>query len=443
MAGQMTVILFGSLMLLITIQLMLKISQRDTVIEVANRSWMKDRIASQINIPTYLNIPEYRQFITQTSSCHEGYIFSEKAYKFSHHSKETRQLESSLSKDLNWNIQQIKIGYATLTKNDFSYSKCSDGLMEFPMNGIVISIKLSDGNWISSEVHNHHLHFDDLISSTQDSIIAFFIIAMIAITFISKLTKPMNNLSKAAQKFAQGLNVSEINETGPPDIKRTIQSFNVMQRQVKEEVKKHTDMLAAMSHDIRTPLTALRIKAELVNSQQERESLIASIEKMEKITTSALEYLKGESRTEMIKNVDLAVLLESECNDFSEAGSNVRYIGMPSVLQKCRPEALTRAVRNLIDNAVKYGGSATVDLSASPETVTLSVIDQGPGISEKQIDYVMEPFTRLSKARESNDGGFGLGLAITKSIAEGHNTTLKIKNNATGLIASITLNREL
>lgn len=443
MAGQITIILFGSLILLIALQLIFKVVQRDSVIELAQRSWIKDRIESQINTPKFIEQSNYKKLIQQKSACHEGYTFSDEPYNFNVQSTKTKQLERSLSNQLNWNINKIKVGYATLTRNDFSYDKCEEELFKFPINGIVISVQLPDGSWINSEVHDHHLHFDDFVSSVRDSIIAFILIAIIAIAFISKLTKPLSSLNKAALNFAQGLNVSKLDETGPLDVKRTIQSFNVMQRQVKEQVTNHMNTLAAISHDIRSPLTALRIKAELLKNVEDREGLLSSVEKMEKITASALEFLKGESRSEALKKVDLATLVESVCYEFSESGYNVCYVGVRSILQKCRPDALERAIRNLIENAVKYGESASVNLTVCEKFVTISVMDQGPGIPKNEINYLMQPFKRLSKARESEKGGFGLGLAIVKSIAEGHNSTLKITNHSSGLTASIVLSREL
>lgn len=444
MVGQMIAILFASFAFIVIILMMLEVVQQKTPLDTANEDWIKSRIKSQVELLTLVDITNFKPLFTQTSRCHSGYTFSREPFKFKQQTKETHALEKLLSKEMNWDINHVKIGHVTLRKNDFSYNKCQDDVFQFPIDAVVISIKLPKGPWVNAEVHGHHWHVDQFVQKIVELLITFFIIACIAIFFIARLAKPLNNLNHSANKFAQGLEVSEIEETGPPDIKRTIQSFNAMQRQVKKEVSKRTETLAAMSHDIRTPLTALRIKAEFVENVLERESLIASIIKMEKITASALEFLKGENRTEAMKTVDLSILLESECFDFSESGNNVRYIGLQNVQQKCRPEALIRAVRNLIENAVKYGNAAVVDLATTNETVTLSVADTGPGIPLDKIDTVMEPFKRLSKARESNEGGFGLGLAIAKSIAEGHNSKLELSANLpSGLIVSITLNKDI
>ena len=169
-------------------------------------------------------------------------------------------------------------------------------------------------------------------------------------------------------------------------------------------------------------------------------SLIASIERMERITASALEYLKGESRGEPMRRVDLSALLESECAEFEELGHDVAFVGEHGVQHTCRPEALARAVRNLIDNAVKYGGSARVALRRAPGSVDIVVADNGPGIPQDKLQLATEPFERLSDARDSDRGGFGLGLAIARAIAEGHEGQLTLaKNEPSGLVATIRL----
>lgn len=214
-----------------------------------------------------------------------------------------------------------------------------------------------------------------------------------------------------------------------------------MQRQVADEIDRRTQTLAAISHDIRTPLTALRIKAELLSDDKTRRDFISSIERMEKITTSALEFLRGESRGEAMREIDLSALLESECNNFEEIGKPAAFRGGPIVFAVCRPEALARGVRNLIENAVEYGGGAEVCLRSDSDFVEIEVLDRGPGISPAQLARVQQPFVRLSKARDhAGKSGFGLGLAIVKAIAEGHDGTLSLKaNQPTGLVATIRL----
>lgn len=213
-----------------------------------------------------------------------------------------------------------------------------------------------------------------------------------------------------------------------------------MQQQVADEVERRTNTLAAISHDIRTPITALRVRTELVEDVELRQGLVSSIDRMERITASALEFLRGQSRSEPLRTVDLSALLESECVDFEETGRNATFIGEHNIVYRCRPDALARAVRNLIDNAVKHGLGATLAVRADPGFVTVSVSDQGPGIPADRYEAVLEPFGRLSQAREDNQGGFGLGLSIAKAVAAGHDGELILRaNQPRGLIVILRL----
>ena len=224
------------------------------------------------------------------------------------------------------------------------------------MDGIVISVQLQSGRWLNAEVHPHEWHFRQKLDWLLKVSAAFVFVGAVALFFIRRIGRPLNQLTAAARSFADGMQATEVAEDGPIDLRRAIRSFNAMQRQVAGEMARRTSTLAAISHDVRTPLTALRVKAEMVDDPDVRASLIASIERMERITASALEYLKGESRGEPLRAVDLSALLESECAEFEELGHDVSFVGEHGVQRTCRPEALARAVRNLIDNAIKYGG---------------------------------------------------------------------------------------
>ncbi len=444
MAGQMILVLSLSLSLLLVILAALEFSKQETVLETALSRNNLNKIQSLFKVLDTLNTKQITNLLALTSTCHRGQSLTQTPYPTAQQSVETIEIKMRLIRGLNLEENQVQVDHVILTQKDFSYAKCKQEDMNFPIEGLVISIKLSSGHWFNSEIHPHELHLlQDILYWAKWSGIAFFFIGGIAIFFISHLNKPLGNLTRAANEFAKGLKISKVEEIGPPDIRRTIQSFNAMQQQVTDEINRRTTTLAAISHDIRTPLTALRIKAELIDDEQDRESLISSINKMEKVTASALEFLKGENRTEPMRNVELSTLLESECLDFSELGENVRYLGEHSILQLCRPEALARAARNLIENAIKFSGAAVVRLTTDNNSVTISVLDNGPGIPEENIDLVIKPFNRLSKARESDKGGFGLGLAIVEAIAQGHNTHLTLEpNQPTGLIASIKLNRQ-
>ncbi|MCJ8271234.1 MAG: ATP-binding protein [Psychrosphaera sp.] len=442
----MIAVLLLSLTLLLATFGTLEFLKQQPVEASAQSDELIKRINAYVPVIDLLDKSQTTPVLSLLSSCHRGHTITPLAYDFQRMSDQTTKIATRLGKALNLNKEQIKVGHTRLLKSDFSYHQCAASDMTFPIEGLVISIKLASGLWFNSEVHPHEWHTQQIINWILYSGLAFFFIGGFAIWFIAHLNRPLNQLTRAAQHFAQGMSVAKVEESGPPDIRRTISAFNMMQQQVAQEITRRTQTLAAISHDIRTPLTALRIKVELIDDEQSKQSLIGTINKMEKITASALEFLKGADTTEPMRPVDLSILLESECLDFSELGEPVTYHGKSKskgkIVQLCRPDALVRAVRNLIENAVKYGGGAMVNLIADDEFITISVSDHGPGIEPSEIDNVVEPFKRLSKAREGNKGGFGLGLAVVKAVAQGHNAKLTLApNKPTGLVASITLTR--
>lgn len=384
---------------------------------------------------------ERRSSVLQSlSGCHDGYTLTAQRFEPVDVNHRTAALQDRIAERLAVDAQRVSVGHATLTRDDFSYGDCIKSEINLPMTAVVISIRLRSDEWLNAEVHPHEWHLQDLVARILRYSSALILVGIFAYFLIRRLSKPLNNLTDAAKQFADGLKVSPVDERGPPDLRRAIQSFNAMQQQVASDVKKRTDTLAAISHDLRTPLTALRIRGELVDDDEARADLVASIDKMEKIIASALEYLRGESRSEPHREVDLSALLASECNDFEEAGQQAEFVGETCVQCSCRPGALARAVRNLIENANKYGGGARVDLRIGLESLEISVSDTGPGIPADEVDAALEPFRRLSKARESHQGGFGLGLAIVEAIAKGHDGELILTGNApSGLVATIRL----
>lgn len=438
--GQLMTILAAALLALFAAVIALEIIEHDTPLETAAGGRTLERLRSLVPVLQRIDADNVGDVVGLASSCHAGYSVTDSPYGTTASTADTRRLESSLVRELSLDSQRLKAGHARLTREDFSYRRCGPWEIELPMDGIVISVQLQSGRWLNAEVHPHEWHFRQKLDWLLKVTAAFVFVGAVALFFIRRIGRPMNQLTAAARRFADGMEATEVAEDGPIDLRRAIRSFNAMQRQVAGEMARRTGTLAAISHDVRTPLTALRVKAEMVDDPGLRESLIGSVERMERITASALEYLKGESRAEPMRAVDLSALLESECAEFEELGHDVSFVGEHGVQSACRPEAVARAARNLIDNAIKYGGSARVSLRVESSFVEIAVADEGPGIPEDERRRASEPFERLSTARETDSGGFGLGLAIVRAIAEGHEGGLTLtKNEPRGLIATIRL----
>lgn len=440
--GQMVAVLAISILLLLSALTGLDFMERKSTIEWAESNFTLNRVERMQAVLENVASGERESVVQVLSGCHDGYTLSARQFASLSGDARTIAIRESLAQRLSIAAEDIAVGYADLARDNFSYADCAASEIDLPMTAIVISVRLQSGGWFNAEVHPHEWHLQDLIAQIIRYSSALILVGVFALFLIRRLSRPLKQLTLSADEFADGLKVSPVEEGGPPDLRRAIKSFNTMQQQVADDVKKRTATLAAISHDLRTPLTALRIRGELVDDEETRRDLVASIDKIDKVITSGLEYLRGESRSEPLREVDLSSLLASECSDFDEAGQNAKFVGEKGVRISCRPDALACAVRNLVENANKYGNGAVVDLQTGEEFVDIRVSDTGPGIPADKIDEALEPFRRLSMARESQQGGFGLGLAIVDAITKGHDgRLLLVANKPTGLAATIRLPR--
>lgn len=201
-------------------------------------------------------------------------------------------------------------------------------------------------------------------------------------------------------------------------------------------------MLAAISHDLRTPLTSLRLRAEFVNDEEIQRKMIATIDELQSMTEAAISFAHGESVREETRSIDLEALVGSICDDQSDLGYPVTYEEGMKTNYLCRPDSLRRAIRNLIENAVRYGGEAKVSLRYTTSTVDIVVEDRGPGIPDDMVEKVFAPFVRLETSRSRQTGGSGLGLSIVRAVSRQHGGDISFSNTETGMQAIISLPRE-
>jgi signal transduction histidine kinase len=215
-----------------------------------------------------------------------------------------------------------------------------------------------------------------------------------------------------------------------------------MQTRLRNLIDNRTRLLAAISHDLRTPLTLLRLRAESGVSAPERDKMLSTIAEMDAMIGTTLQFARDENVGEPRRQTDLTSLLQSVVDDMKDAGMPVRMEPAEPIVHECQPDALKRAVRNLLDNAVKYGKAGSVRIAAAPRTIEIDIDDEGPGIPTPELARVLEPFYRLEGSRNRETGGVGLGLAITQSIVQAQGGTLRLANREEGgLRASIVLRR--
>ena len=206
-----------------------------------------------------------------------------------------------------------------------------------------------------------------------------------------------------------------------------------MQERLRRLIESRTRMLAALSHDLRTPLTLLRLRAEEVADTDERDKMLATIGEMDEMIGATLAFARDEVRAEPRRRVDVAALLASVVDDMADAGLPVTMAPAPPLIHDCQPGALKRAITNLLDNAVKYGKRARVDDPRDArKTIEITIDDDGPGIPEAELPRVFQPFYRVEDSRSRDTGGTGLGLAIAQSIVQAHGGELTLANRPGG-----------
>jgi signal transduction histidine kinase len=247
-----------------------------------------------------------------------------------------------------------------------------------------------------------------------------------------RITRPVRALALAADRLGRGEAVEPLPERGPDELRRATRAFNTMQARLRRFVDDRTRILAALGHDLRTPITALRLRAEFVEEDEARERLLATLDEMQRMVEATLAFARDEAGSEAAREVDLAALVEGVCEDLRELGREVAVEPGPRLVARVRPLALRRALRNLVENAVAYGGRARVTLRREAGEAVVTVEDDGPGVPEDQLERVFEPFVRLEGSRSRETGGVGLGLAIARSVVRAHGGEVTLTNRPGG-----------
>jgi signal transduction histidine kinase len=244
--------------------------------------------------------------------------------------------------------------------------------------------------------------------------------------------RPLNTLATSAEALGRGTPVAPLPERGSEEVRRLTKAFNEMQNRLSRFVADRTQMLAAIGHDLRTPITSLRLRAELIEDEEMRTKMVGTLEEMQSMVEATLEFARDDSRSEESRMVDLASLLSSLADDHADMGRSVTFEEAERLPYLCRPIALRRAIDNLVANAVEHGGSARISLRRDAGGPVIVVDDDGPGIPAEQIEEVFKPFARLEASRSRETGGVGLGLSIARSILLAHGGELTLSNRSEG-----------
>ena len=306
-------------------------------------------------------------------------------------------------------------------------------------NGMGLAVQLKDGSWLNTAFAKKTVN-GLLTSQSIISLAVTAVILSICAAFIARgMTHPMRRLAVAAEALGRGETLAPLPEAGPTEIRQTAEAFNLMQARLQRFVEDRTRMLAAIGHDLRTPITSLRLRAEFVSDDETREKMLSTLDELKSMTEATLAFSHEQAIAEDTRNVNLSALVESLCDDLVELGYQVSFLDSPKIGYRCRADALKRAVRNLVENAVRYGERARVSVASRPTAIEIAVEDDGPGIPVETMDSVFAPFFRLENSRNRETGGIGLGLSIARNVVRHHGGDVILSNTGSGLRAVISL----
>ncbi|MDR8386624.1 ATP-binding protein [Pseudomonas sp. JL2] len=301
-----------------------------------------------------------------------------------------------------------------------------------PDRRYAVLIQLADHSWVEFSVFSRSWGLKEWMRNLIIIgliLLSTFIVALIA---TRHLATPLERFAEGARRFGVDFKAPPIPVVGPHEIRQAILAFNAMQAQLQHFVQDRTQMLAAISHDLRAPLTRMRLRGEFIDDAEQQSRLFRDVDEMQAMVNSALEFFRDEARLEHATAFDLAELLHTVVDDFKDAGTEVSFEGAHRFVYMGRPIGIKRALVNLIDNASKYGSEPGVQLKAFMDRVEIRVHDRGPGIAPQFHEQVFAPFFRIEGSRNKNTGGVGLGLSAARATVLEHGGTLTLRNRRGG-----------
>jgi len=308
---------------------------------------------------------------------------------------------------------------------------------------LVTQIRLQDGSTAVFYARVPQERLARLQALLPRLILTLGIVIALTAVVVGMMTRPLARLAHAADALGANPEGPALRMSGPREVASVVEAFNRMQAQVRGYVQERASLLGAMSHDLKTPITRMRLRAEMMAEGELRDKFVRDLEEMEAMVGSTLEFFSSVGRDPERRPVDVAALLEGLCEDWRETGAETSISGAPRAPYPAHPLALRRCLNNLIENALRYGACADVSIEDDGRTLRIAVRDQGPGIPEDQLERVFEPFFRLEGSRSRESGGVGLGLSIARNIARWHGGDVTLRNapGGKGLIAELALPR--
>lgn len=308
---------------------------------------------------------------------------------------------------------------------------------------IVSQIKLEDGTTAVFYARIPQEPLSRLESLLPRLLLTLAIFVVLGAAAVRVITRSLERLARAAEQVGAEPEGAPLQEDGPSEVRSVIRAFNRMRLDLRSYLLERARMLGAISHDLQTPITRLRLRAEMLADAKSRAKFVRDLDEMDVIAASTLEFFKSLGNEPQRQPLDVGALVGSLCEDWSETGRDVTVQGLPRGPYNSHPQALRRCLNNLVENALRYGARARISIEDDDAALRIVVRDDGPGIPEQDLERVFEPFFRLEQSRNRDSGGTGLGLAIARNIARWHGGDIHLRNapDGKGLIAELVLPR--
>jgi len=297
---------------------------------------------------------------------------------------------------------------------------------------VLVSMKLADDSWANfslTKLSGARTTLANVVLTT--SLMALGVVVLL-IVILRSVTRPIRQCAAAAQQIYVNAEPHPITVSGPREVRDLAVAFNALQQRVKRLVDDRTLMLAAISHDLKTPLTRAQLRIENIEDRDMRRDIDADLHEMLMMVDSTLQFIKGDQNAEVFNDIELTAVIESICNDLSDLGFTVSFVPECKIVLRGRHLALKRAFNNLIVNAVSYGRQARVVVARGSQRVEVMIDDDGPGIPVEHRETVFAPFYRLESSRNRDTGGTGLGLTVARTIIRGHGGDVTLHDSPSG-----------
>ncbi|WP_017476104.1 ATP-binding protein [Pseudomonas sp. PAMC 26793] len=306
-----------------------------------------------------------------------------------------------------------------------------------PGGHYVLVVQLVDQSWLVFSAPSRSWGLAEGPRSLVVLMLVLISTALVTLIATRRLARPLQHFTQGVRRFGADFRAPPIEPVGPHEIRQAILAFNGMQAQLQHFIQDRTQMLAAISHDLRAPLTRLRLRGEFIEDADQQHRLFRDVDEMQAMINTALEFFRDDARLEQATQLDLAELLQTLIDDYRDQSIDITFNGPPRLVYFGRPLGLKRVMTNLMDNAIHYGRAPEIELQQSPGVVTVRVLDRGPGIPQERHEQVFLPFFRLEGSRNKSTGGVGLGLSTARAIVLEHGGTLTLKNRPCGGLAAV------